>query len=55
YQVQVTDTNSCSSFSNAVVVTGLNDISAEDMVVYPNPLSGGNWMLNATPALIGYY
>ena len=53
YQVQVTDTNSCSSFSNAVVVTGLNDISAEDMVVYPNPLSGGNWMLNATPALIG--
>lgn len=53
YQVQVTDTNSCSSFSNAVVITGLNDISAEDMVVYPNPLAGGNWMLNTTPGLIG--
>ncbi len=55
YQVAVTDTNGCSAFSNAVVLTvGINEIHAgEGIAVYPNPLASGNWNMEVTADMIG--
>jgi len=55
YAVQVTDTNGCTTTSEAVLVTtGLQTLQQEDGIfVYPNPSSAGNWQLTAGNELIG--
>jgi PKD repeat protein len=41
YSVHITDANGCSSVSNSITITGvgINEISAADYRVYPNPAS----------------
>ena len=54
YQVQVSDSFGCVSLSNKVqVLTGIETISADNVLIYPNPLSIGNWQLEVSNNLIG--
>ncbi len=55
YQVAVTDSVGCRAFSNAVtIVVGIEDgLELAEVLVYPNPLSGGNWVVQTSPAFIG--
>ena len=54
YVVVVGDANGCQATSNGVVVSGIEDLKDKvDFVVYPNPLSSGNWNLVAGADLIG--
>ena len=45
YTVLVTDSNGCSAMSSKVDITGINNIEANRVEVYPNPLSSGNWQM----------
>jgi hypothetical protein len=47
YTVMVTDTNGCVATSSAVIISGIENVSEEDVVsVYPNPLLVGScWLL----------
>lgn len=56
YTVLVTDTNGCTSLSNAVIVnvTGINDVVVgSEWSVYPNPNAVGAWQLVVGSYLIG--
>lgn len=53
YSVQVTDTNGCIANSNPITVTGINEIDANSVQVYPNPLANGNWQLTVFNNLLG--
>ena len=54
YTVQITDTNGCHYFSSPTTVTGIDNISAaENLIVYPNPLSGDNWHIEAGNEWLG--
>ncbi|MES2622370.1 MAG: T9SS type A sorting domain-containing protein, partial [Bacteroidota bacterium] len=53
YTVAVTDTNGCVAASSPVIITGIDNINAEDIVsVYPNP-SQNSWQLTVGNNLIG--
>ncbi len=54
YTVQVTDANGCRSTSSPVLYTGIENINDEENIsVYPNPLSNGNWQLMVGSRLLG--
>ncbi len=55
YQVAVTDSVGCRAFSNAVtLVVSINDAAEwSKVVVYPNPIADGNWMIQASSTFIG--
>jgi hypothetical protein len=54
YTVMVTDSNGCVATSSAVIISGIDDLSEEDVVsVYPNPLSVGGWQLTVGNNFIG--
>ena len=54
YSVQVTDTNGCTTTSKTVLVTGVQDLAkGEEVLIYPNPNSVGNWQLTVGNELIG--
>ncbi len=54
YTVSVTDSNGCTSFSLPTTITGIQDISNyENISIYPNPLSAGNFQLSVGNNLIG--
>ncbi len=53
YTVTVTDSNGCTATSNPVIISGIDNLSAEDIVsVFPNP-SQNNWQLEVGNNLIG--
>jgi hypothetical protein len=52
YTVQVTDSNGCVATSNKVVL-GINSLSDDQLQIYPNPLSAGNWQLSVSNSYIG--
>jgi hypothetical protein len=53
YTVAITDSNSCSTSSEPVFITGIkNPDEDDDISVYPNPLSGDNWQLKVGNNLI---
>lgn len=56
YTVQVVDNNGCHYYSspadvNVASISDLND--GQPIIVYPNPLSGGNWYLDVIPVWLG--
>ena len=54
YKVSVTDSNGCTSFSLPTRITGIqNIINNENISIYPNPLSAGNFQLAVSNNLIG--
>jgi len=54
YSVEEVDTNGCITTSNPVMITGIRDLAAaEDISIYPNPNSAGNWQLTVGNELIG--
>ncbi len=55
YTVAVTDTNGCLATSTKVtIITGINNLlNDEEIRVYPNPLSTGNWQITVGNKLIG--
>ncbi len=54
YSVEITDDNGCSSFSIPFLYTGVADINNhENISIYPNPLSVGNFQLSVSNNLIG--
>ena len=54
YKVSVTDSNGCTSFSLPTRITGIEDISNyQNISIYPNPLSAGNFQLAVSNNLIG--
>jgi hypothetical protein len=59
YSVEITNNNGCKESSIPVFVavapTGIKDITAAKVQVYPNPLSSGNWQLSVGSELIGSY
>ena len=52
YAVQVTDTNGCTTTSNAVLVSGVPDLLEENISIYPNP-SVNSWQLTVDNSLVG--
>jgi hypothetical protein len=44
YTVQITDTNGCTTTSNPVNISGINQLSTGAIFIYPNP-SIGSWQL----------
>jgi hypothetical protein len=54
YTVMVTDSNGCTATSSAVIISGMDNLSEEDVVsVYPNPLTNGSWALRVGNNYIG--
>lgn len=56
YTLAITDGNGCSAVSNPVTIgtVGINEmIEGQELKVYPNPLSSGNWQLAVSNRLIG--
>ncbi|MCS6934843.1 MAG: T9SS type A sorting domain-containing protein [Chitinophagales bacterium] len=55
YQVEITDANGCKNISEPIElsVSGINNIHAGKVVVYPNPLYDGRWILEVSPAWMG--
>jgi hypothetical protein len=54
YQVQVTDSNGCTSTSNKTTVSvGVEEISTEAVRVYPNPNGTGTWQLEVSELMLG--
>ncbi len=53
YTVQVTDSNGCIATSTPVIITGIENFTADDLLsVSPNP-STGNWQLQVGNNLLG--
>jgi hypothetical protein len=54
YTVMITDSNGCTATSTAVIISGIDNLSEEDVVsVYPNPLDLGFWNLEVGSNTIG--
>ncbi len=53
YTVLITDKRGCPAMSDPYIVVGINNILADKISVFPNPLSDGYWELSVTDALIG--
>lgn len=54
YTVVVTGPNGCTAQSLPVVVTGVDVVTLQQQFsVYPNPLTGGNWTVEAGKDLLG--
>lgn len=55
YAVEITDSNGCHVTSNAVNVnvSGLQELTAQQVLVYPNPSSEGVWLLQVSELWIG--
>ncbi|MDB5283827.1 MAG: hypothetical protein JWO06_2902 [Bacteroidota bacterium] len=51
YTVAVTDSNGCKAVSTAVIVTGINEIQQDGIIIYPNP-TAGIWQLNIDNKLV---
>ena len=52
YSVQVTDTNGCTNTSTPVLVTGMEELVEQNVVLFPNP-SAGSWQLMVDNGLVG--
>jgi len=53
YTVAVTDTNGCTATSSAVIISGIDNVTEEDVVsVYPNPTQS-TWQLTVGNNLLG--
>ncbi len=54
YQVEVLDSNGCSSISNVFYFgTDVQQLGADAVTVYPNPLASGAWNLEVSMGFIG--
>ena len=53
YTLAVTDTNGCSARSSNIIVSGISDLHQDEISIYPNPLSAGNWQIDVNEGLIG--
>jgi hypothetical protein len=54
YTVRFKDSNNCSNTTLAVqFATGVNNPSADQLLVYPNPLAEGYWQLEVPQAMLG--
>ncbi len=56
YTVAVMDTNGCGATSSGIVVettTGIDNILANRVILYPNPLAEGGWHLSVSEEWIG--
>jgi hypothetical protein len=54
YTVQIADSASCTDMSLPVKLsTGISTLSEDQVNVYPNPLSSGNWNLDVSQAMLG--
>ena len=54
YTVRIGDSNGCQVVSNAVIISGINDLKTTlDFEIYPNPITSGNWTLAAAKELMG--
>ena len=53
YQVLITDSNGCQASSSALLVSGIENLASDNIRIYPNPLSGSDWQLDVSSALIG--
>jgi hypothetical protein len=54
YVVQITDSNGCSYRSSGAFITGIADLEpGEQLVIYPNPLTSGDWELTVPEKMLG--
>lgn len=52
YSVELIDSNGCMAFSNPITV-GIENLKADELEIYPNPLHEGSWQLKVDEGLIG--
>jgi hypothetical protein len=53
YTVMITDSNGCSAASSPVIISGIENISEEEIVsIYPNPSTVGRWQLRVGSSFI---
>ena len=53
YSVQITDSNGCTATSKIITISvGIDDINADNIKVYPNPLGTGYWNVDVTEDLL---
>lgn len=53
YSLEITDSNGCSETSQQFVVTGIDEVGENPVLLYPNPNSAGNVRLSAGSELMG--
>jgi hypothetical protein len=53
YTVQLTDSNGCTTISNTVTITSIENLHAGDIKIYPNPNATGVWQLEVGASMVG--
>ena len=53
YVVLITDENGCSASSLPVIISSINDLQPDEVLVYPNPSHSGEWILKTSNLLTG--